>query len=662
MKIPCPEHVVFSPNGDSAYVSYQCAPSLGSSYSYIAPGHDPIVKFNTNNDSIAAVVEPKVGTETFPNVGGPLAISPDGSQLWELGNDACSLDTYDNKGCGTKGPGTGVFNVIDTYTNHVVATRTFPAKDRCNPRMDVSLARMSFFPDGKQLAVTTGSYILFFNPETFEPYKYKVPGIQQGSNIVFKRDLSAAYVSAPNESRVRMLNVYATLASRSREVLWAYLHQWSTEPFKEVGKHSALLFAAFVMVYFGSAVSVRFATFAVTFADLLPGFSRILAADLYLRPRGGILVRVYCDQFGRSVEERLRGATLVPLPLTVAPIDQGVEGNPISYTSDKWCSTLIETLRSADSIRIGLRARSGAGKTILSLQLVRMLIREEFVPVVLDGTDFSRELGTFETWVARRMSEFGAKAEARLWRTLPHIVYLVDRASEAPETSQREFWQMLAKAANPGGEARKIIVAGRFVGFRSTDEKVDFPVDYTMRVEFPNLKDADVRRIGAAHFDAPEECDEIKNLPEAMHTIMNHPTPFVVSQYARLRKTSSRQAINLDGLFEAILDSHVASGGTSVLPAVMREILEELVRMNKITTGKPGLPERRTLMEQAANAIEKLRLRSIYGASNVPTAARFLDVLMPSGLIERTPQGFLFFHDYFEDWLAGELTEPRAAA
>ena len=83
-------------------------------------------------------------------------------------------------------------------------------------------------------------------------------------------------------------------------------------------------------------------------------------------------MRVYCDQFGRSVEERLRGATLVPLPLTVAPINQGVEGNPIPYASDKWCSTLIETLRNADSVRVGVRARSGAGKTILSLLWMRL--------------------------------------------------------------------------------------------------------------------------------------------------------------------------------------------------------------------------------------------------------------------------------------------------
>jgi hypothetical protein len=63
---------------------------------------------------------------------------------------------------------------------------------------------MSFFPDGKQIAVTTGSYILFFDPKIFQ-HDFKVPGIRQGSNIVFKADLSAAYVSAPNESRVRML-------------------------------------------------------------------------------------------------------------------------------------------------------------------------------------------------------------------------------------------------------------------------------------------------------------------------------------------------------------------------------------------------------------------------------------------------------------------------
>ena len=280
MKIQCPEYVVFSPNGNSAYVSYQCDPSLGPSF--IAPGHDPIVEFNTNNDSIAAVVEPKVGEDTFPNVGGPLAISPDGSQLWELGNDACSRqDAYDNRGCPSKGPGTGVFNVIDPHTNRVIATQTFPAKDRCNPKMDVSLARMSFFPDGKQIAVTTGNYILFFDPKIFQQYDFKVPGIQQGSNIVFKADLSTAYVSAPNESRVRMLDVHATLASRAREALSMYIDKWRDKPGREVGEHSALLFAAFVMVYFGSVVSVRFATFAVTFADLLPGFGRILAADLY---------------------------------------------------------------------------------------------------------------------------------------------------------------------------------------------------------------------------------------------------------------------------------------------------------------------------------------------------------------------------------------------
>jgi hypothetical protein len=59
-----------------------------------------------------------------------------------------------------------------------------------------------------------------------------------------------------------------------------YIDKWRDKPGREVGEHSALLFAAFVMVYFGSVVSVRFATFAVIFVDLLPGFGRIMSVDL----------------------------------------------------------------------------------------------------------------------------------------------------------------------------------------------------------------------------------------------------------------------------------------------------------------------------------------------------------------------------------------------
>lgn len=99
-------HLALTPDNRTLYVSYQ-AGGPGGSW-----GHDAIGYFDTKTDRLLGSIH------GFPNVGEYLAVSPDGSQLWEDGGDACILASYDHVGCAFVPA--ALVNVISTRDNKLI--------------------------------------------------------------------------------------------------------------------------------------------------------------------------------------------------------------------------------------------------------------------------------------------------------------------------------------------------------------------------------------------------------------------------------------------------------------------------------------------------------------------------------------------------------------
>jgi len=107
--VPCPVKLAVSPDGSRLYVNYQCGGPGGRL------GHDTIEVFELPSERSIAVMG------GFPNVGGEIRVSPDGSYLWAFSGQACVESIYDGVGC----PGRGlIINLFNTQSNSLL--RTFP--------------------------------------------------------------------------------------------------------------------------------------------------------------------------------------------------------------------------------------------------------------------------------------------------------------------------------------------------------------------------------------------------------------------------------------------------------------------------------------------------------------------------------------------------------
>lgn len=85
--VACPMYLAFVPGRGRLFVSHQCGGPGGR------PGHDAIDSLDVASGQYLGVMQGP------PNVGGVLAVSPDGRQLWASGEDACSAREYDRAGC-----------------------------------------------------------------------------------------------------------------------------------------------------------------------------------------------------------------------------------------------------------------------------------------------------------------------------------------------------------------------------------------------------------------------------------------------------------------------------------------------------------------------------------------------------------------------------------
>jgi DNA-binding beta-propeller fold protein YncE len=128
----CPTFAVASPDGEHLWVSYQTAGPGGRS------GHDAIADFNPHTGEL-------LGSITgLPQVGGLVALSPNGSSLWAHALDACSNVAYDHLGCAVVP--SAVIHVIDAASRQRVRSIVFPGQG-------VTTDRFAISPDGRWVAI-----------------------------------------------------------------------------------------------------------------------------------------------------------------------------------------------------------------------------------------------------------------------------------------------------------------------------------------------------------------------------------------------------------------------------------------------------------------------------------------------------------------------------
>jgi hypothetical protein len=98
-------------------------------------GHDAIGYFDTATDRLAGAIK------GFANVGTALRVSPDGSQVWENGADACDSPQYDHVGC--PAVPAGLINIITSASNETRAVAVRGGR----------VQGITFSPDGESVAV-----------------------------------------------------------------------------------------------------------------------------------------------------------------------------------------------------------------------------------------------------------------------------------------------------------------------------------------------------------------------------------------------------------------------------------------------------------------------------------------------------------------------------
>jgi DNA-binding beta-propeller fold protein YncE len=179
--LPCPVSLSLSPVNDRLYVGYQCSGPGGR------PGHDAI-------DILDTKAGRSVGSITnLPNVGGDLAVSPDGSQLWADGADACFSAHYDKVGC-PSGRGS-IINVIATADHSPIRSVRVGGLDEYN-------TRLSFTPDGSRVVVGRAEISVVSTSALTLMEALPLP---LWSNVVFSPDGSAAYAVMGDRRSVAVL-------------------------------------------------------------------------------------------------------------------------------------------------------------------------------------------------------------------------------------------------------------------------------------------------------------------------------------------------------------------------------------------------------------------------------------------------------------------------
>jgi hypothetical protein len=274
--LSCPEGIAFTPDGDRAYVSYQCKPEPGAS------GHDPIFVFDARTDRLMdaiARLSDRPGADRIPNVGSFLSIPPDGRWAWENGIDACArfnprnLGGYDFEGCPPLSEperqqvenegyvGRGIINIINLQTK-VVVPKGFPATDALSDR-GLGASVPTFFPDGTQVAVSTQSRLLIYDAGTWERVGLGLP-IPRASNLVFTASGHRAYVASGTNNLVYAVALVPdTEALGLRGIGFLYRELWHYAFCTALLSHLAVvLVGGLLIAYFARKPPARWSNLA----------------------------------------------------------------------------------------------------------------------------------------------------------------------------------------------------------------------------------------------------------------------------------------------------------------------------------------------------------------------------------------------------------------
>ncbi len=181
--VKCPVGLALNPSGTTLYVSYECGGPGGRS------GHDAIGIFDVATDKFRGSIT------GFPNVGGPVAVSPDGAYLWVPGVDACAQSGYDHVGCPIV-PG-GVINLFNTASNTLVGTLG----------VERLAAQVSLFPDSSRALVFGGDELMVISTATQAALEtLPISGV---SSVIFSPDSRHAYVISKEKHAIAILDVPA---------------------------------------------------------------------------------------------------------------------------------------------------------------------------------------------------------------------------------------------------------------------------------------------------------------------------------------------------------------------------------------------------------------------------------------------------------------------
>lgn len=656
-KRSCPEAVVFCRNKGRtlAYVNYQCSPSPGT------PGHDPIIVYDGDNDLPLTTIssrldldpdpkDPKKRIEIvhkMPNVGSWITASPNGEQLWANGIDACSRqDAYDGDGCLARGNGVQVINVIRTSDDSVINTLNFPSWFLASRGRSEFAGQtfITFFPDkSNRVAVGSGSELVIFDSNNFNKAD-SVPIPATGS-LAFTPDRLYAYAPVPSEDSVRILQI-SMVAKRPVGALWKwYGSKWAESPFKTATEHFSVGLIVWGLLSF---------SFAKTFASH-PTLRFLLDLEVYLRKGRSRLTRLYLSQLRQNLESSLqkREVRIVPLPLRSTSISV--------KTTTEWIDQFVHDLSLPHHHRVLSRGRGGMGKTVLLQQLILAGIDGDFVPLHFEAVNYEGE-ASFEAWTEKVLGPAKVPMSLWAWSALQElIINVVDQATEVPQKYQESFIKLVRSQFSLTAAHTRLVLAGRF------DPKQGGLIQDLQQEEWEDvldpedLSDKDIQRVGSVYLDESGESQIIRNLPDRIKkNIMDRPTAFVVSHYARARRGSARSILNKPDLFREILDAHLQGQNGSALttlPEVVKLILQRLVKQNFVRKKDRGLPLREHLIEQVGKICEDPSIGRNFGQQNVPIPADFVKRLLPSGLVYLASDRYLFFHDSFEDWLVEEAEE-----
>ena len=157
-------------------------------------GHDPVRRFDTVTDSVVAIAE------GAPNVGGEIAVAPDGSSVWTSGDDACLNANYDHVGCRYV-PG-GIVSVFDSSLQQATTLG-----------FDGMVKSPAFSPDGSLVALNYDERrLLLIDSASHVTTSLPIPA---SGRTVFSADGSKAWVPLSRLNAVGLIEMILQVPTKA---------------------------------------------------------------------------------------------------------------------------------------------------------------------------------------------------------------------------------------------------------------------------------------------------------------------------------------------------------------------------------------------------------------------------------------------------------------